>query len=44
MCYFCCSGKGKVFNLDEITGALTLSHELKVSSKDYPGQCSLHYP
>ena len=30
------SGEGVVYHLDEITGALVISHKLVVSSKDFP--------
>lgn len=33
----CCSGEGTVYHLDEMTGALVISHTLVISSKDYPG-------
>ena len=36
-CY-CCSGKGQVYHIDPATGALVLSHELSVSTKEYPGR------
>lgn len=32
------SGEGVVCHLDELTGALVLSHRLVISSKDYPGE------
>ena len=35
----CCSGEGIVYHLDELTGALVISHKLVVSSKDFPGKC-----
>jgi len=35
-CLFC-SGEGTVYHLDEMTGALVISHTLVISSKDYPG-------
>ena len=35
--YVISSGEGLVYNLDELTGALVVSHKLAVSSKDYPG-------
>lgn len=31
------SGEGTVYHLDEMTGALVISHTLVISSKDYPG-------
>ena len=34
---FTCSGEGIVFTLDELTGALVVSHKLIVSSRDFPG-------
>ena len=34
---FPCSGEGIVFTLDELTGALVVSHKLIVSSRDFPG-------
>ena len=30
-------GDGVVYHLDELTGALQVSHRLAVSSKDFPG-------
>ncbi len=36
--YVISSGEGLVYNLDELTGALVVSHKLAVSSKDYPGR------
>ena len=36
-CYVCESGEGTVYHLDEMTGALVISHTLVISSKDYPG-------
>jgi len=36
----CCSGEGTVYHLDEMTGALVISHTLVISSKDYPGLLS----
>jgi len=33
----CCSGEGTVYHLDEMTGALVISHTLVISSKDFPG-------
>ena len=38
-CYFC-SSEGVVYAIDEITGALQVSHRLNISSKDYPGKVS----
>jgi len=35
--WLCCSGEGTVYHLDEMTGALVISHTLVISSKDYPG-------
>jgi len=35
--WFCSSGEGTVYHLDEMTGALVISHTLVISSKDYPG-------
>jgi len=35
-----CSGEGTVYHLDEMTGALVISHTLVISSKDYPGVSS----
>ena len=32
------SGEGMVFTLDELTGALVVSHRLVVSSRDFPGE------
>jgi len=34
------SGEGTVYHLDEMTGALVISHTLVISSKDYPGLLS----
>lgn len=34
------SGEGTVYHLDEMTGALVISHTLVISSKDYPGVLS----
>ena len=39
----CYSGEGTVYHLDEMTGALVISHTLVISSKDYPGMMSIHY-
>lgn len=36
MAFGCTSGEGVVCHLDELTGALVLSHRLVISSKDYP--------
>ena len=35
--FICYSGEGTVYHLDEMTGALVISHTLVISSKDYPG-------
>jgi len=35
--WLCSSGEGTVYHLDEMTGALVISHTLVISSKDYPG-------
>jgi hypothetical protein len=32
------SGEGVVYHLDELTGALVVSHRLVVSSKEFPGK------
>jgi len=45
--YVSYSGEGTVYHLDEMTGALVISHTLVISSKDYPGMltevmCILH--
>ena len=34
------SSEGVVYAIDEITGALQVSHRLNISSKDYPGKVS----
>ena len=31
------SGKGVVYHIDPVTGALVVSHLLAVSTKEYPG-------
>ncbi|CAH1775600.1 unnamed protein product [Owenia fusiformis] len=36
MAFGCSSGSAVVYNIDEMTGALQVSHRLAVSSKDYP--------
>ncbi len=36
MAFGCDNGEGIVYNLDETTGALQISHRLVVSSKDFP--------
>lgn len=36
MAFGCTSGEGVVCHLDELTGALVVSHRLVISSKDYP--------
>ena len=37
------SGEGIVYHLDELTGALLVSHKLAVSSKDFPGKLMLYH-
>ena len=44
MAFGCKSGKGIVYHLDELSGALVISHELIVSSKDFPDACSMCGP
>ncbi|XP_064624282.1 guanine nucleotide exchange factor subunit RIC1-like isoform X2 [Lineus longissimus] len=36
----CSNGEGLLFCIDELTGALQISHKLMVSSKDYPDACN----
>ncbi len=46
MFHFLCvrfSGQGIVFTVDEITGALLVSHRLSLSSCDFPGKQASHY-
>ena len=31
---------GIVYNVDEMTGGLVISHRLKLPTRDYPGMCS----
>ena len=38
MCLSLFSGEGIVFSLDEMTGAMQVSHKCVVSSKDFPGK------
>ena len=34
------NAEGIVYNVDEMTGGLVISHRLKLPTRDYPGMCS----
>ena len=34
------NAEGIVYNVDEMTGGLVISHRLKLPTRDYPGMCT----